>query len=67
MPNIIVEAGTLTKDKKIELIKILTEKASEITIIPESSYSVLIKEFPVENWGVGGISLEEIKRKMIQN
>ncbi len=64
MPNIIIEAATLTKEKKNELIQGITQKASEITAIPESSFTVLIKEFPVENWGIGGEPLEEILKRM---
>lgn len=60
MPNITIEAAKLTKENKTELIKTLTKTASAITNIPESSYTVLIKEFPLENWGIGGEPLEEI-------
>lgn len=60
MPNIIIEAAKLTKESKNELISSLTKTASEITNIPETSYTVLIKEFPVDNWGIGGIPLEEV-------
>jgi len=63
MPNIIIEAAKLTKENKNELIKTITKTASEITKIPQTSYTVLIKEFPVENWGIGGESLEEIIKK----
>jgi 4-oxalocrotonate tautomerase len=60
MPNIIVEAGTVNKANKDRLIRRLSELASEITGIPVTSYTVLIKEFPVENWGVGGEPLSEL-------
>ena len=60
MPNIIIEAANLTKEKKNELIKSLTKTAVEVTSIPETSYTVLIKEFPAENWGIGGRPLEEL-------
>jgi len=65
MPNIIIEAAKLTKENKNDLIRTLTRIASEVTKIPETSYTVLIKEFPIENWGIGGEPLEELmKRKM---
>lgn len=67
MPNITIEAASLTKEIKAELIKSLTKKASEITSIPESSYTVLIQEFPIENWGIGGIPLEEIIKNKVHN
>jgi len=62
MPNIIYEAGLISKENKIKLIKSLTKTASEITSIPESSFTVLLKENPIENWGIGGTPLEEIMK-----
>ncbi|MBN1498642.1 MAG: tautomerase family protein [Spirochaetes bacterium] len=64
MPIITVDAAKITKENKAKLITSLTKTASEITSIPESSFTVLIKEFPVENWGIGGEPLEEIIKKM---
>lgn len=60
MPNIIIEAAEISKENKVKLIKTLTREASEITNIPEASFTVQVREFPVENWGVGGVPLEEI-------
>jgi 4-oxalocrotonate tautomerase len=64
MPNIIIEAAKLTKENKNDLIRTMTKTASEITKIPATSYTVLIKEFPIENWGIGGEPLEEIIKKL---
>ena len=64
MPNIIVEAGTVSKENKNRHIRRLTETASEITGIPITSYTILIKEFPVDNWGVGGEPLDELLPRM---
>lgn len=36
--------------------------ASEITHIPEQFFTVTIKEVPDENFGIGGKSIDEIKR-----
>jgi 4-oxalocrotonate tautomerase len=63
MPTIIFEGGTLDTENKNELIKELTRIASRITRIPESSYTVLLKENPIENWGVGGEPLTEIIKR----
>ena len=60
MPNIIVESGTMSKEIKIELLRSLTKTAAEITSIPETSFTALIREHPIENWCIGGVSLEEI-------
>ncbi len=63
MPNITIEAVKLSKETKTELIKSITKTASGITSIPESSFTLLIKEYPLENWGIGGETLEEIIKK----
>lgn len=63
MPNIIFEGGTLTTEKKESLIRELTKSAAEITGIPASSYTVLLKENPIENWGVGGVPLTEVMQR----
>lgn len=60
MPNITIEAVKLSNENKVELIKELTKTASGITNIPESSFIVQIREFPMENWGIGGKTLPEI-------
>ena len=60
MPHITIEAASISKEKKEKLIRTLTKTASEITEIPETSFTVLIKESPIENWGIGGQPLEQI-------
>ncbi len=62
MPYISVESGALTSEQKKELIERLTATASEITNIPAQFFTVTIKELPEENFGIGGNSIEEIKR-----
>lgn len=59
MPYISIESGALTSQQKKELIEKLTTTASEITHIP---FTVTIKELPDENFGIGGKSIDEIKR-----
>lgn len=58
MPYISVESGALTSEQK----KGLTATASEITNIPAQFFTVTIKELPDENFGIGGKSIDEIKR-----
>ncbi len=60
MPIITFEAGKLTKEQKKELIAKFTDIASEITKIPKQSFIVSIREMPLENVGVGGITVEEM-------
>lgn len=65
MPYISVESGALTSEQKKELIELLTATAAEITHIPEQFFTVTIKELPDENFGIGGKSIDEIKRNYI--
>ena len=62
MPYISVESGALTSEQKKELIERLTATASEITNIPAKFFTVATKELPDENFGIGGKSIDEIKR-----
>lgn len=62
MPYISIESGKLTADQKKQLIERLTATAAEITRIPVQFFTVTIKELPDENFGIGGKSIDEIKR-----
>ncbi len=62
MPYISIESGRLTAEQKKELIERLTATASGITHIPKQFFIVTIKELPDENFGIGGKSIDEIKR-----
>lgn len=62
MPYISIESGRLTAEQKKELIEHLTATASEIMHIPEQFFMATIKELPDENIGIGGKSINEIKR-----
>lgn len=71
MPYISIESGNLTAKQKKQLIERLTATASEILCkakrfayshIPEQFFTVTIKELPDDNFGIGGKSIDEIKR-----
>ena len=62
MPCISIESGRLTAKQKKELIERPTSTSSEITHIPAQFFTVTIKELPDENFGIGGKSIDEIKR-----
>lgn len=62
MPYISVESGALGSEQQKKLIERLTMTASEITHIPAQFFTVTIKELPDENFGIGGKSIDEIKR-----
>lgn len=60
MPTIAITMGKTSKANKQQLIQGLTEKAVEITKVPEQFFTVLINELPYEAMGVGGRTVEEI-------
>lgn len=62
MPYISIESGALTAEQKKQLIERLTATASEITNIPKQFFTITIKELPDENFGIGGKSIDELKR-----
>lgn len=62
MPYISIESGRLTAEQKKELIERLSATASGIMHIPEQFFMFTIKELPDENIGIGGKSINEIKR-----
>lgn len=62
MPYISIESGALTAEQKKRLIERLTATASEITNIPKQFFTITIKELPDENFGIGGKSIDELKR-----
>lgn len=63
MPYIAIECGAMSAQQKKELIERTTAVASEITRIPERFFMVTIKELPDENIGIGGKTIDEIKRQ----
>lgn len=66
MPYITVESGLMTVEQKEELIKRLTEVSAEITNIPKEFFMVTIKELPDSNIGIGGKSIDKIKKEYIR-
>lgn len=59
MPSIIMELAPLSKDKKAQLVKEVTESTARITGLPQDVIFVFIKENSLENIGVGGKLLSE--------
>jgi len=59
MPTIFFYGPELSKDKKRELIKSFTEKASELTGIDKSAFVVYLQETDADEVGVGGELLED--------
>ncbi len=62
MPYITVESGMLTDKQKEELIRRLTEVSSEIMNVPSEFFVTTIKEVPDKNFGIGGKTIDEVKK-----
>jgi 4-oxalocrotonate tautomerase len=62
MPYIQIDVGSMSKEKKAELIKGLTETASSILKIPEQAFTVIIRENNPDNIGIGGKPLSELHK-----
>ncbi|RRD69243.1 MULTISPECIES: 4-oxalocrotonate tautomerase DmpI [unclassified Desulfovibrio] len=54
MPVITLEAASLDKEQKEQLIAEFTESAARIMNMPKESFYVFLKENILENIGVGG-------------
>lgn len=66
MPYISVESGALSDEQKVELIRRLTETASEVMRVPQEFFTVTIKELPDVNFGIGGRTIDKVKAAYIQ-
>jgi 4-oxalocrotonate tautomerase len=62
VPVITIDIGITSLEKKAALVKEITAKASEITLIPEDKFVVLINEMERDNIGIGGKLLSEIMK-----
>ena len=63
MPVITLEGGKLSREQKRELIHRFTAVATEVTKISPQFFSVLIREHPDENLGVGGETVADLKAR----
>lgn len=64
MPVIRVDIGKqgMTTEVKKQLIEKLTEAAVEVTHIPKHAYSIIIQEHDDANFGVGGVTLDKVRK-----
>ena len=62
MPYITVESGTLSDKQKELLIKRLTEVSSEIMNVPQEFFVTTIKELPDKNFGIGGKTIDNVRK-----
>lgn len=63
MPTIFFYGPSLEKDKRRELIRSFTKKASELTGIEEAAFVVYLRPSDPENVGVGGELLADRQKK----
>ncbi|MGI9862780.1 4-oxalocrotonate tautomerase DmpI [Moorella naiadis] len=61
MPVIQIDAGAMSKEKKAELIKAMTDAASSILNMPAQAFVILIRENSPDNIGTGGKQLSELQ------
>ena len=59
MPVITVEGGKIDVEKKRQLVKKLTDIASEVYALPKEAIIVLVKENSMENVGSGGVLISD--------
>jgi 4-oxalocrotonate tautomerase len=64
MPVIRVDIGKqgLSVEQKKQLIEKLTDTAVEVTRIPKHAYTVIISEYDDSNIGVGGLTLDKVRK-----
>ena len=66
MPIINVTLGKdqMNTEQKAALVKELTNTSVDIMGIPAQSFTIMINELPLENFGIGGIPLPEVLKDM---
>ena len=66
MPYITIESGFLSDEQKENLIQRITEVSSEIMKVPQEFFSVTIKELPDKSFGIGGKTIDKLKKEYMQ-
>lgn len=61
--NIYEQVRKLTDEQKALLIKRVTEVSSEIMNIPQEFFTTMITELPDKNFGIGGKTIDVIKKE----
>ena len=51
------------KEKKLALIKAVTDAVESTLEVPRESVRVILREVPPEHWGVGGVAKSESPKK----
>lgn len=61
MPAITIAIDKTSEEKKKQLVEKFTKDAVEITGYPAEYFFVYVQEYPSENIGVGGKTLNEVR------
>jgi 4-oxalocrotonate tautomerase len=61
--NIDLGLGQTSETQKQQLIRRLTSDAAEIMGMPAEKFITFINEFPLENIGLGGSTVKELKAR----
>lgn len=62
MPSITMELVKMSREKKAQLVKEVTEATARATGLAPQSILIFIKENEPENVGVGGVLLSDLKK-----
>ena len=62
MPSITMDLVKMSKEKKAQLVKEITESTSRLTGLPQQAIFVFIKVNEPENVGVGGVLLPDMNK-----
>jgi 4-oxalocrotonate tautomerase len=65
MPIISIDLGVgqTNEEQKKQLIRRLTSDAAEIIGLPNETFITFVKEFPLENIGLGGTTVKELRAR----
>ena len=65
MPVLRIDIGkqSINAEQKKQLIEKLTAVAAEVTHIPVNAFSVIINEHEDANYGVGGVTLDKVRKR----
>ncbi len=66
MPSIIYTSGAMSSETRAELIRRLTDVASEVTGIPRSLFFVALHVLPDDDVAVGGETVTELRRRLTE-
>lgn len=61
-----IECGSLSETQREELVCV-TATCSQVMKVSEEFFSVTIKELPDKNFGIGGKTIDVVKKEYLEN